>query len=199
MFIQVIARVLMYFQFYVLGVFLLGAKLESSCESKYFCSKRYSEEFKSGSIRSISFKRGDLSKSYREEIKTMRNEEYRKAIEEGYPAYYLEFEIVSEPRAINFKKVIFDGAEAEVSIFDLYEPSAQLASIKDFQMGEPDVNKRFLNLIFPIPVHNTFTIVLKKRFIDKLKKRDKIKITLTSHYDKEFVFETYNFIKKYGF
>ncbi|AHH14604.1 hypothetical protein BHW_0000700, partial (plasmid) [Borrelia hermsii MTW] len=87
----------------------------------------------------------------------------------------------------------------EVSIFNLYEPSAQLASIKDFQMGSPDVNKSFLNLIFPIPVRNTFTIHLRKRLIDKLKSRDKIKITLITHYDKEFVVETENFLKEYEF
>ncbi|AHH04041.1 hypothetical protein BHY_1090 (plasmid) [Borrelia nietonii YOR] len=199
MFTQVIIRMLMFVQFCVLGVFLLGAKIEQSCENKYFCYRRYSKEFNFGSIKSISFVEMDLLKSRREELKTMRNEEYRKAIEEGYPDYSLSFEIVGEPRAVNFKSVIFDGVEAEVSIFNLYEPSAQLAGIKDFQMGSPDVNKSFLNLIFPIPVRNTFTIHLRKRLIDKLKSRDKIKITLITHYDKEFVVETDNFLKEYEF
>ncbi|AHH14601.1 hypothetical protein, partial [Borrelia hermsii] len=87
----------------------------------------------------------------------------------------------------------------EVSIFNLYEPSVQLVRIKDFQMGSPDANKRFLEIIFPSPVHNTFTISLRRGFIDKLKSRDKIKITLITHYDKEFVLDTENFLKEYEF
>ncbi|WP_025406917.1 hypothetical protein [Borrelia hermsii] len=200
MFTQVIVRMLMYVQFYALGVFLLGAKLESFCEGEYFCYRRYSEEFNFGSIKSISFLESDMTKSYREEIKTRAySEEYIKSVEEGYPAYYLEFRVVDGSRAINFKKVIFDGVEAEVSVFNLSDPSVQLAGIKDFQMGDFDVNIGFLRHTFSVPVHNTFTISLRKRFIDRLKVRDRLKITLTSHYGKEFVLETDNFLKKYGF
>ncbi|WP_025406915.1 hypothetical protein [Borrelia hermsii] len=187
------------FLFYVLGVFLLGAKIEPSCENKYFCYRRYSEEFNSGSIRSISFVGSDLLKSRREKINAMNDGKYKRAMLKGYPAYFLSFEIVGEPRAINFKKVIFDGVEAEASVFYLYAPNLQLASIKDFQMGSPDANKRFLEIIFPVPVRNTFTISLRRGLIDKLKARDRLKITLITHYDKEFVVETDNFLKKYEF
>ncbi|AHH04043.1 hypothetical protein BHY_1092 (plasmid) [Borrelia nietonii YOR] len=78
MFTQVIIRMLMFVQFCVLGVFLLGAKIEQSCENKYFCYRRYSKEFNFGSIKSIYFVEMDLLKSRREELKTMRDEEYRK-------------------------------------------------------------------------------------------------------------------------
>ncbi|WP_025400328.1 hypothetical protein [Borrelia hermsii] len=210
MFTQVIVRMLMYVQFCMLSVFLLGAEIESFCEGGYFCYRRYSKEFGSGSIKSISFLESDMTESYRKEIKTRAySKEYIKSVEEGYPAYYLKFEIVDGPRAINFKSVVFDGVEAEVSIFNLSDPSVQLVKIKDFQMGDFkmgdfkmgdfDVNVGFLQHTFPVPVHNTFTISLRRRFIDKLKARDRLKITLTSHYDKEFVLETENFLKKYGF
>ncbi|WP_040123412.1 hypothetical protein [Borrelia hermsii] len=182
----------------LIGVFLLGANAESSCESESYCRREYSKEFNFGSIRRIIFMKESLSESYKEEINAMRDERFKNVMLKGYPAYYLSFEIVGEPRAINFKKVIFDGVEAEVSIFNLYEPNFELARIKDFQMGRPDVNPKFLNLIFPAPVRNTFTIVLKQRFIDKLKAKDRLKITLITHYDKEFVLETDNFIREYA-
>ncbi|UPA09873.1 hypothetical protein bhYOR_001184 (plasmid) [Borrelia nietonii YOR] len=181
----------------LIGVFLLGAKAGSSCESEGYCRREYSKEFNFGSIRRIIFMEESLSEAYKAEITVMSDERFKSVMLKGYPAYYLSFEIVGEPRAINFKKVIFDGVEAEVSIFHLDEPNFELARIKDFQMGRPDVNPKFLNLIFPVPVRNTFTIVLKKRFIDKLKARDRLKITLITHYDKEFVLETDNFIKEY--
>ncbi|AHH12963.1 hypothetical protein BHO_0000100 (plasmid) [Borrelia hermsii YBT] len=196
MFTQVMCRL---YLLCLMGIFLLGAALEPFCENEYVCIKEYSQEFNFGGIRRIVFAEKVLSESYKEKLKTAYYDRSRKEIEESYPDYYLSFEIVGEPRAINFKSVIFDGVEAEVSIFSLYDHSAQLAGIKDFQMGKPDVNPNFLKVIFPIPVHNTFTIHLRRRFVDKLKARDKIKIALTTHYDKEFVVETDNFIRKYEF
>ncbi|AMR75936.1 hypothetical protein A0V01_04815 (plasmid) [Borrelia hermsii] len=66
-------------------------------------------------------------------------------------------------------------------------------------MEAPGMDNKFAEFIFPMSVHNTFTIHLRRRFIEKLKARDKIKVTLTTHYDKEFVVETDNFIRKYEF
>ncbi|AHF45627.1 hypothetical protein [Borrelia parkeri] len=189
------------FLFYVLGVFLISAsdKVESYCERDYFCYKRYSESFKSGSISRISFWEEDITESVKERVRTTTDKEYKKVMEEGYPAYFLEFNIVGEHRAINVKQVLFDGIKAEASIFHLYEPSWQLSTIKDFQMGPADANFEFTKLIFPIPVNNTFTISLRRGLVDKLKAQTRIKITLISTYDKKFVVETDNFIKKYGF
>ncbi|AHH12948.1 hypothetical protein BHO_0001600 (plasmid) [Borrelia hermsii YBT] len=180
-------------------VFLLGVKLESSCRGDFYCNREYSQEFNFGSIRRIVFTEEDLADSFREKIKRMSDGEYKSAMLKGYPSYYLKFEIVGEPRAVNFKKVIFDGVKAEVSIFNLYEPNFEFARIKDFQMGNPDVNPKFLKVIFPTPVRNTFIITLSRRFVDKLKARDRLKIALTTHYDKEFILETDNFIRKYEF
>ncbi|AMR75957.1 hypothetical protein [Borrelia hermsii] len=183
----------------LIGVFLLGVKLESSCRDDSYCNREYSKEFNFGSIRRIVFTEEDLAGSFREKIKRMSDGGYKSAMLKGYPSYYLKFEIVDGPRAVNFKKVIFDGVEAEVSIFHLYEPNSEFAMIKDFQMGRPDENPKFLKVIFPTPVYNTFIITLSRRFVDKLKARDRLKITLTTHYDKEFVLETDNFIRKYEF
>ncbi|AHH08967.1 hypothetical protein baBA2_000962 (plasmid) [Borrelia anserina] len=188
------------FLFYVLIIFLISANVESYCENNFFCYKRYSKEFKSGSISRISFWEQSMTKVAKEQIKSDPYKgDYTKAILEGYPAYFLKFTIAGECRAVNIKSIVFDGAEAEVSVFELYEPSAQLATIKDFQMGDPRFNEKFLKILFPVPVHNTFTIALRRRFVDKLKNLDRIKVTLTSHYDKEFVLETDNFIKNHGF
>ncbi|WP_041178780.1 hypothetical protein, partial [Borrelia hermsii] len=99
MFTQVIVRMLMSVQFCVMGVFLLGAKIEQYCENKYFCYREYSKEFDFGSIKSISFAEEDLAESFREEIKRMSDREDTSGMLKGYPAYFLSFEIVGEPRA----------------------------------------------------------------------------------------------------
>ncbi|UPA12658.1 hypothetical protein [Borrelia venezuelensis] len=66
-------------------------------------------------------------------------------------------------------------------------------------MGSSSVNKRFLGIIFPVPVSNTFIIYLRKRLVDKILAPSRIKITLVSIYDDEFVVETDNFIKRCNF
>ncbi|AHH04032.1 hypothetical protein BHY_1081 (plasmid) [Borrelia nietonii YOR] len=181
----------------LMGVFLLGAEAGSFCENAFSCYKEYSQEFNFGSIKSISFFKKYMTEPYRERLKAG-EEDYKKMMEEIYPMYTLRFVMV-EPRLIDIKSVIFDGVEAEVSIFEYDGFDERLAKVKDFQMEAPGMDNKFAEFIFPIPVHNTFTIHLKKRFIDKLKARDKIKITLITHYDKEFVLETDNFIRKYEF
>ncbi|AHH11100.1 hypothetical protein bcCo53_001191 (plasmid) [Borrelia coriaceae] len=203
MYVRSVLVVCRVFVFCVLGVFLLSGRFDIYCDRENsFCYKNYAENFKSGSILSIYFEKRDMTDFYvKNLVKRLKvqNEEYLKLIEAGFPEYMLKFVIVGEHRAVNIKKVIFDGVEGEVSIFHLFEPSAQLALIKDFQMGPPDANAAFIELIFPVPVHNVFEMRLKKPFVEKLKAKDKIKITLISTYDKEFVVETDNFIKKYDF
>ncbi|ANF34417.1 hypothetical protein A7978_04725 (plasmid) [Borrelia turicatae] len=199
-FTLIISRI---FSFYVLGIFLLSADFKTYCDKEnFYCHKEYLEDFKSGSISRILFIKSEIMEAAKINLRETimkTNEEYGKAIEAGSPDYSLEFKIVGDYRAVNIKQVIFDGVEAEPSIFHLFEPSWQLAEIKDFHMGPSSVNKRFLGVIFPVPVSNTFTIHLRKRLVDKLKERPRIKITLISVYDDEFVIETDNFIKKYDF
>ncbi|ANF34416.1 hypothetical protein A7978_04720 (plasmid) [Borrelia turicatae] len=202
MFVQVISRMCLWFSFYVLGVFLLSADVKTYCDGFYFCYKEYLEDFKSGSISHISFRKRDMTEVSREQLRVtiMRaNEEYGKAIEAGYPDYSLEFKIVGEHQAVNIKQVIFDGVEAEPSIFHIFEPSWQLAEIKDFQMEPVKANSKLAEVISLVPVSNTFTIRLRKRLVDKLKEKPRIKITLISSYGKKFIIETDNFIREYDF
>ncbi|UPA17038.1 hypothetical protein bcCo53_001207 (plasmid) [Borrelia coriaceae] len=205
MYIRFISVIRSVFLFCVLCVFLLSFKFETYCEQNVFCYRKYSEEFGSGDVSSISFWEQDLTPDARENVNAIPDDEeggvttYKSSIQYGFPAYFLEFVIASEPRGMNFKDVIFDGVEAEVSIFDLYEPSAQLVEIKDFQIGPPDVNAEFRERMFPMPVHNIFTISLRRGLVDKLKGQKRIKITLISTDGKEFVLDTENFISKYDF
>ncbi|AHH04029.1 hypothetical protein BHY_1078 (plasmid) [Borrelia nietonii YOR] len=181
----------------LMGVFLLGAEAGSFCENAFSCYSEYSQEFDFGGIKRIVLIKEYMTESYKERLKAG-EEDYKKMMEEIYPMYTLMFVMV-EPRLIDIKSVIFDGVEAEVTTFKLKGSDEELTRIKDFHMRAPGMDNKFLKVIFPIPVHNTFSLILNKRFIEKLKKRDKIKITLTTHYDKEFVVETDNFIRKYEF
>ncbi|AHH05471.1 hypothetical protein CNO14_04500 (plasmid) [Borrelia miyamotoi] len=185
--------------FCVLGTFVLSASFKSYCDST-FCYKKYDQEFDSGSIKSISFEENELTKEIREkEKREYSDESYRRSILEGYPSYDLNFVIIDGNRAIDFKNVIFDGVEAEISVFTLFEPSAQLVEIKDFQMGPFGGLPKLLKFIFPAPVTNTFSISLRRGLINKLKQKDRLKITLVSYDDRKFVLEMDNFIKKYDF
>ncbi|UPA18992.1 hypothetical protein bpuCAU1_001261 (plasmid) [Borrelia puertoricensis] len=207
-FTLIISRI---FLFCVLGVFLLSADFKSYCnrEAAYiYCYKKYLEEFESGSISRILFIKNRIvqeTNTYTWEMIMNTDEEDGEPGGGGpdspfYFLYYsLDFNIVGEHRAVNIKQVIFDGVEAEPSIFNLVDPTWQLLGVKDFQIGPSSVNKRFLGVIFPVPVSNTFTIHLKKRLVEKLKEKPKIKITLISVYGDEFIMETDNFIKKYDF
>ncbi|UPA17028.1 hypothetical protein bcCo53_001197 (plasmid) [Borrelia coriaceae] len=185
------------FVFCVLGAFLLSAQFETYCSGK-FCAKKYACEFKSGPIISVFFKKRYMTGlSEADILKAKARGTFN--IESGEPDYTLRFVIVGEHRAVNIREVIFDGVEAEPSIFHLDEPDVELGFIKDFQMGFPDANLEFSKLIFPVPVYNVFTMRLRRPFVERLKTQDKFKITLVSTYDKEFVLETDNFIREYDF
>ncbi|AHH11098.1 hypothetical protein bcCo53_001193 (plasmid) [Borrelia coriaceae] len=180
-------------------VFLLSANFRTGCDDYNYCHKEYSDEFKSGSISSIHLLKRYLTGLSEADILKAKKEGGHTGLESGEPDYSLTFVIVGEHRAVNIKEVIFDCVEAKPSIFHFFEPSAQLEWIKDFQMGPPDVNEKFRKLVFPMPVHNVFSMRLRRPFVERLKAQDKFKITLISTYDKEFVLETDNFIKKYDF
>ncbi|AHH12965.1 hypothetical protein BHO_0000101 (plasmid) [Borrelia hermsii YBT] len=181
----------------LMGIFLLGAEVKSYCENEFSCYRQYSVKFDFGSIKRIFLVKKDMTEPYKKRLKRSRDD-YKKMMEEIYPIYFLDFVMV-EPRLIDIKSVIFDGVEAEVTTFELKGSDEELARIKDFHMGTSDMDDKFVEFIFPMPVRNTFSIILNKRFIEKLKARDKIKVTLITHYDKEFVVETDNFIRKYEF
>ncbi|ASQ29668.1 hypothetical protein CDQ96_04485 (plasmid) [Borrelia miyamotoi] len=184
--------------FCMLHTFLLSASFKSHCNIT-FCYKEYDQEFDSGSIKSISFKKREITDKGIQQAKREYEGSYLDSILGAYPVYDLDFIIVDENRAIDFKNVIFDGVEAEISVFTLFEPSAQLVEIKDFQMGPFNGIPKLLNWVFPFPVINTFSISLRERFIDKLKQKDRLKITLISYDDRKFVLEMDNFIKEYDF
>ncbi|AWG43295.1 hypothetical protein CR532_04675 (plasmid) [Candidatus Borreliella tachyglossi] len=117
-----------------------------------------------------------------------------------YPAYELEFVIVDGKKMIDFTNVIFDGVDAQPSIFYLYEPSAQLETIKDFQINPvTEYQRPLFDIIFPVEVVNTFVVNLRQGLIDRLKAQDKLKVTLISHDHKEYVVQLPNFLKEYDF
>ncbi|AMR75942.1 hypothetical protein A0V01_04845 (plasmid) [Borrelia hermsii] len=194
MFIRVMCRLCL---LCLMGVFLLGAGVESFCENEFSCYREYSQEFNFGGIKRIVLIKKEMSGPYKERLKRI-EDDYTKMLEEIYPIYFLDFVMV-EPRLIDIKSVIFDGVEAEVSTFEYDGFEERLTKVKDFHMEAPGMDNKFVEFIFPMSVRNTFTIHLRRRFIEKLKARDKIKVTLTTHYDKEFVVETDNFIRKYEF
>ncbi|QMU99779.1 hypothetical protein F0310_05020 (plasmid) [Borrelia sp. A-FGy1] len=183
---------------YVSNKSSVSAGVFESCNS-YFCYKTYEERFNYGnSIRSVSFKKHFFNKEGKDKISDLEYN-YKNNINKSYPSYHFEFKISGEKRMLNFKNVIFDGLEADMSIFDITEPSVQLGLIKDFHIGSVEHNKNLLGISFPIEVDNTFIVYLKGEFVDKLKQKDKIKIILIAHDDTEYVAEISNFLKKYDF
>ncbi|UPA17030.1 hypothetical protein bcCo53_001199 (plasmid) [Borrelia coriaceae] len=186
----------------VLDVFLLSAKFESYCDKQHYCYKKYTFDFKSGSISSISIKREDITDIHREDaLDFTYGGDYLKLVEKAYPDYSLSFVIDGEHRAIDIKSVVFDGLGVEPLIFEVRGQPWELAEIKDFQMEPPDVNLKFTEVIFPVSVRNVVNMRLKKLFVDKLKANGKIKITLISAYNttyaKEFVLAPSNFKRQY--
>ncbi|ANF34414.1 hypothetical protein A7978_04710 (plasmid) [Borrelia turicatae] len=64
---QVISRMCLLFSFYVLDVFLLSVDFKTYCDKEnFYCYKEYLEEFKSGSIGRIFFRRIDVVGVYRD-------------------------------------------------------------------------------------------------------------------------------------
>ncbi|AHH11088.1 hypothetical protein bcCo53_001203 (plasmid) [Borrelia coriaceae] len=184
----------------VLGVFLLSAEFKTYSDNGHYFYKKYTCEFKSGSITSISFTKKEMTDVAIERLsRYYSNAEHIKRVEAVYPDYTLSFVIDGEHRVVNIKSVIFDGIEAKPSIFEIHYSELQLGEIRDFQIDPPYVNLKLAEIIFPMPVRSVFNVRLRKGLVDKLKAKDKIKITLISIYDKEFVLETDNFIKKYDF
>ncbi|AYE36814.1 hypothetical protein DB313_04765 (plasmid) [Borrelia turcica IST7] len=176
---------------------LLSAGVLESC-GEYVCSKTYEQKFGDDSrIRSVLFQREILKKDSEGYLSS--EESYRKALDESFPYYHFKFTILGEKRMLNFKNVIFDGVEAEMSMFDITEPSVQLARIKDFHIEPVENNKKLLGLLFPVEVRNNLVVYLRREFVDKLKQKDKLKITLIAHDDSEYVVEMSNILKEYDF
>ncbi|WP_445436448.1 hypothetical protein [Candidatus Borreliella tachyglossi] len=180
----------------VSGLFLLSACALESC-NKYFCRKEYRYEFGSGSVKRVLFRK--LTWRTKPDFSTY-EKSYQELIKNAYPAYELEFVIVDGKKMIDFTNVIFDGVDAQPSIFYLYEPSAQLETIKDFQINPvTEYQRPLFDIIFPVEVVNTFVVNLRQRLIDRLKAQDKLKFTLISHDHKEYVVQLPNFLKEYDF
>ncbi|AHF45622.1 hypothetical protein [Borrelia parkeri] len=203
MFTQFISIMCRVFSFYVLSIFLLSADVKTYYDNEDYCYKEYTEKFKVGSTSHIFLKKSYTTGISREKerlrLKNILDKDYKKAQEAYFSSSSLDFSIVGEHQAFNIKQVIFDGVAFTPSILKIVNSGKQLAEIKEFKIGPSSVNKQFLGVIFPFPVNNTFTINLRKRLIDKLKEKPRVKITLISIYGDEFVMETGNFIKKYDF
>ncbi|UGQ16795.1 hypothetical protein [Borrelia sp. RT5S] len=175
----------------------LSAGVSESC-GEHLCSRTYEMRVNhAGKIKSILFQKEVLSKEgegYQDY-----EESYRELLGKSFPSYRLEFRILGEKRMLNFKNVIFGGLDAQMSMFDMTERSAQLAGIKDFHIAPVENNKELLDLVFPVEVKNTLVVYLKQEFVEKLKQKDKLKFTLVAHDDTEYDVELPNFLKEHDF
>nr|WKT13957.1 hypothetical protein LKV13_04920 [Borrelia sp. BU AG58] len=179
------------------GLSYLSAGVLESC-NEYFCSRTYEKKLgRNSGIGSILFQKEVLKKDDQDFLNY--EESYKKMLQESFPSHRLEFKILGEKRMLNIKNVIFDGLEAEMSMFDMTERSAQLANIKDFHIEPVDNNRKLLDIVFPVEVENTLIVYLRGEFVDKLKQKDRLKFTLIAHDDSEYEVEVSNFLKEYDF
>ncbi len=114
------------------------------------------------------------------------------------PGYKFDF-IFHDNKILGFKSVIFEGFEdAQVSRHENSIPSEKWQKLKDYNIGDPNVNEKFFHLKFPFVVKNTLSVTISKRFFKKIKKLKRLKIILISNEDRKYKIDIENFLLKYN-
>ncbi|WP_418905287.1 virulence-associated protein BptA (plasmid) [Borreliella turdi] len=114
------------------------------------------------------------------------------------PGYKFDFKVYDN-KILGFKNVIFEGFEdARVSRHENDLPSEKWQLIKDFNIGDPNIDKKFFHLKFPFVVKNNLRVTLSKGFFKKIKKIKRLKITLISNEGREYKIDIENFLLKYN-
>ncbi|WP_418454756.1 virulence-associated protein BptA (plasmid) [Borreliella spielmanii] len=176
-------------------------KIVEKSEDRVFTYETYAHRFKDDNLKELVFIKSEImSPEINEYKKNIRNltgyliDSYRAL----YPGYKFDF-TVHDNKIIGFKSVIFEGLEdAQVSRYENNLPSEKWQQLKDYNIGDPNINEKFFNLKFPFVVKNTLSITLSKRFFKKIKKLKRLKIVLITNEDREYKIDIENFLPKYN-
>ncbi|ABH02528.1 protein BptA (plasmid) [Borreliella afzelii PKo] len=175
-------------------------KIIEKSEDRVFIDETYTYLFKDGNLKELVFIKSEIMSPEIDEYKKNINltgyliDSYRAL----YPGYKFDF-TVHDNKIIGFKSVIFEGLEdAQVSRHENNLPSEKWQQLKDYNIGDPNINEKFFNLKFPFVVKNTLRVTLSKRFFKKIKKLKRLKIVLITNEDREYKINIENFLPKYN-
>lgn len=164
-----------------------------------FIDETFTYLFKDGNLKELVFIKSDFKLSKSEHEKNMNATGY---LPDAYramrPGYKFDF-IFHDNKILGFKSVIFEGFEdAQVSRHENSIPSEKWQKLKDYNIGDPNVNEKFFHLKFPFVVKNTLSVTISKRFFKKIKKLKRLKIILISNEDRKYKIDIENFLLKYN-
>lgn len=175
-------------------------KIIEKSEDRVFIDETYTYLFKDGNLKELVFIKSEVMSPEIDEYKKNINltgyliDSYRAL----YPGYKFDF-TVHDNKIIGFKSVIFEGLEdVQVSRHENNLPSEKWQQLKDYNIGDPNINEKFFNLKFPFVVKNTLRVTLSKRFFKKIKKLKRLKIVLITNEDREYKIDIENFLPKYN-
>ncbi|XOU12915.1 virulence-associated protein BptA (plasmid) [Borreliella americana] len=174
-------------------------KIVEKFEDNVFIDETYTYPFKDSNLKELVFIKSQLIIPELEHKEMIKATGYRA---DSYRAlstvYKFDFK-VHDNKILGFKSVIFEGFEdAKVSKHENNLPSEKWQQLKDFNIGDPNVNEKFFHLKFPFVVKNTLRVTLSKRFFKKIKKLKRLKIILISNEDREYKIDIENFLPKYN-
>ncbi|QFI15034.1 virulence-associated protein BptA (plasmid) [Borrelia sp. CA_690] len=174
-------------------------KIVEKFEDNVLIDETYTYPLKKDNLKKLVFIKSQLIVPELEHEKMMGGTGY---LVDAYRAlntvYKFDFK-VHDNKILGFKSVIFEGFEdAEVSKHENDLPSEKWQQLKDFNIGDPNINKKFFHLKFPFLVKNTLQVTLSKRFFNKIKKLERLKIVLISNEDREYKIDIENFLLKYN-
>ncbi|WP_420025579.1 virulence-associated protein BptA (plasmid) [Borreliella yangtzensis] len=176
-------------------------KIIEKSENMVFTDETYTYLFQDGNLKELVFIKSEFMDPELEDGKNMNINKVGYLID-AYramnPSYKFDF-IIHDNKILGFKSVIFEGFEdAQVSRHENNLPSEKWQQLKDFNIGDPNINEKFFHLKFPFTVKNTLRVTLSKGFFNKIKKLKQLKIVLISNEDKEYKIDIENFLLKYN-
>ncbi|WP_418453961.1 virulence-associated protein BptA [Borreliella lusitaniae] len=173
-------------------------KIVETSEDRVFIDETYTYLFKDGNLKELVFRKSKAIVPEFEHKDSMNRTGYPiDAYRAMNPGYKFDF-IVYDNKILGFKNVIFEGFEdAQVSRYENNLPSEKWQQLKDFNIGDPNINEKFFHLKFPFVVKNTLRVTISKRFFKKIKKLKRLKIVLISNEDREYKIDIENFLLKY--
>ncbi|ACO38369.1 conserved hypothetical protein (plasmid) [Borreliella burgdorferi 29805] len=174
-------------------------KIVEKFDDNVFVDETYTYLFKDSNLKELVFIKSQLIIPELKHKKMMKATGY---LADAYRAlstvYKFDFK-VHDNKILGFKSVIFEGFEdAKVSKHENNLPSEKWQQLKDFNIGNPNVNEKFFHLQFPFIVKNTLRVTISKRFFKKIKKLKRLKIMLISNEDREYKIDIENFLPKYN-
>ncbi|WP_210376656.1 virulence-associated protein BptA [Borreliella valaisiana] len=174
-------------------------KIIQKSEDKVFTDETYTYLFKDGNLKELVFIKSEFMDPKLEHKKNRNMTGYLiDAYRAMNPSCNFDF-VIHDNKILGFKSVIFEGFEdAQVSRHENNLPSEKWQQLKDFNIGNPNINEKFFHLKFPFTVKNTLRVTLSKGFFNKIKRLKRLKIVLVSNEDKEYKIDIKNFLLKYN-